>query len=80
LVLGSGGGIDVVTLLLWDYQAITAVEINPDFVDIVKEWEKYNGGIYNDHPRIRLVEGGGPILSEKHGQEVRSHPHVSADH
>ncbi len=59
LVLGSGGGIDVVTLLLWDYQRVTAVEINPDFVDIVKEWGEYNGDIYNDHPRVRLVEGEG---------------------
>jgi len=59
LVVGSGGGIDVVTLLLWDYQEITAVEINPDFIDIVRDWGEYNGGIYNDHPRIRLVEGEG---------------------
>jgi spermidine synthase len=59
LVLGSGGGIDVVTLLLWDYQEITAVEINPDFIDIVEDWGQYNGNIYNDHPRVRLVEGEG---------------------
>jgi spermidine synthase len=59
LVIGSGGGIDVVTLLLAGYADIDAVEINPDFIRIVKEQESYNGGIYTSNPRITLIEGEG---------------------
>lgn len=51
-VIGSGGGIDAVTLLLADYKHIDAVEINPEFIDIVREQKDYAGGIYSDHPRI----------------------------
>lgn len=59
LVLGSGGGIDIVTLLLFGYQDITAVEINPDFIDIVREYSTYNGGIYNNHPEIDIIHTEG---------------------
>jgi spermidine synthase len=51
-VIGSGGGIDVVTLLLADYKKIDAVEINPDFIRLVQDESEYNGGLYNGHPRV----------------------------
>ncbi len=65
LVIGSGGGIDVVTLLASDYQNITAVEINPDFISIVKEYGDYNGGIYNGHPAVNLVNQEGRSFIRK---------------
>jgi hypothetical protein len=58
-VIGSGGGIDAVTLLLVGYQQIDAVEINPDFIDIVKEHQSFTGAIYNDHPSIDLHQDEG---------------------
>lgn len=59
LVLGSGGGIDLATLLLFGYRDITAVEINKDFIDIVREYSGYNGGIYNNHPEITIIHTEG---------------------
>ncbi len=59
LVLGSGGGIDLVTLLLFGYRDITAVEINRDFIDLVREHSRYSGGIYDDHPEIDIIHTEG---------------------
>ena len=59
VVIGSGGGIDVVALLAADYKKITAVEINSDFIDIVKKYSAYNGDIYNNHPKVALVNQEG---------------------
>lgn len=55
LVIGPGGGKEVLTGLLMDVGEITGVEINPDFVDIVKEQERFNGGIYTDFPNVNIV-------------------------
>jgi predicted membrane-bound spermidine synthase len=55
LVIGSGGGIDVVALLANDFKKVTAVEINPDFIDIVRQYGDYNGNIYNNHPRVDVI-------------------------
>jgi spermidine synthase len=55
LVIGSGGGIDVVALLANDFKKVTAVEINPDFIDIVRQYGDYNGYIYNEHPRVNVI-------------------------
>lgn len=59
LIIGSGGGIDVVTAMINGYKNIDAVELNPDFIKIVQEQSDYNGGIYNGRPGIRLIEGEG---------------------
>jgi hypothetical protein len=66
VVVGSGGGIDVVTLLAADYKNIAAVEINSDFIDIVKKYGTYNGNIYNNHPNVTVFnqEGRTFIRSE----------------
>ncbi|MDT8299585.1 MAG: hypothetical protein RQ801_14860, partial [Spirochaetaceae bacterium] len=58
-VIGSGGGIDVVTLLLADYKKIDAVEINPDFIRLVRDESEYNGGLYNGHPRVTVYNDEG---------------------
>ena len=58
-VIGSGGGIDVVTLLVAGFDAIDAIEINPDFIDIVRESPQYTGGIYNNHPQVTVHETEG---------------------
>lgn len=58
-VVGAGGGIDVVTLLLAGFQSIDAIEINPDFVDLVQEQEDYAGPIYDDHERVTVHRAEG---------------------
>jgi len=58
-VVGSGGGIDVVTLLIAGFRSIDAIEINPDFIDLVRGQEDYAGPIYggNDQVTIHNAEG-----------------------
>lgn len=58
-IIGSGGGIDVVTLLAARYRHIDAVEINPDFIDVVRSRPEFTGGIYNDHPRVAVHQQEG---------------------
>ena len=69
VVIGSGGGIDVVTLLVAGYRNIDAVEINPDFIDVVREQTAYTGGIYNDHERISVHETEGRSFLRTTDQE-----------
>ena len=69
VVIGSGGGIDVVTLLAANYKKIIAVEINPDFVDIVKDYGSYNGDIYNNHPGVTVVNQEGRTFIRSANQQ-----------
>jgi spermidine synthase len=55
LIIGPGGGRDVVVALLGGVESITAVEVNPDIVQIVKDYEDFNGGIYTRIPNINVV-------------------------
>ncbi|HOT97714.1 MAG TPA: hypothetical protein PKZ83_11325 [bacterium] len=54
LVIGPGGGKEVLLGLLSGVEQITGVEINPDFVGIVKSHRDFNGGLYTDFPNIRI--------------------------
>lgn len=54
LVIGPGGGKEVLSGLLNGVQSITGIEVNPDFVDIVKEHSDFNGGIYTDFPNVKI--------------------------
>jgi hypothetical protein len=54
LIIGPGGGKEVVTGLINGVQRITGVEVNPDFVDIVKKYGGYNGGIYTNFPNVNI--------------------------
>ena len=55
LIIGPGGGMEVLFGLLADVKNITGVEVNQDFVDIVKEYRDYNGGIYSDFENVDIV-------------------------
>jgi len=55
LVIGPGGGKEVLTGLLDGINNITGIEINPDFVDIVKKHRSFNGGIYTDFPNVNIL-------------------------
>jgi len=55
LIIGPGGGKEVLISLLSGIRQITGVEINPDFVDIVKSHSKFNGGIYNKFSNVKIV-------------------------
>ena len=55
LIIGPGGGRDVVVALLGGVKQITAVEVNPDLVELVKKYEDFNGGIYTRLPNVKVV-------------------------
>jgi spermidine synthase len=62
LLIGPGGGLDVWFALHGNAQEITAVEVNPASVDIVREYAAYNGSLYA-HPSVRvLVDEGRSVL------------------
>ena len=55
LIIGPGGGRDVLVALLGGTQSITAVEVNPELVQIVKDYEAFNGGLYTRLPNVDVV-------------------------
>ncbi|NIS69349.1 MAG: hypothetical protein GTO12_10490, partial [Proteobacteria bacterium] len=59
LIIGSGGGKEVLISLLGGAKEVTAVEVNRDLVNLMKKYSDFNGGIYNGFPRVKvLVEEG----------------------
>lgn len=54
LVIGPGGGREILTGLVSGIGSITGVEINNDFVEIVKDESDYNGGLYTSFPNINI--------------------------
>src|SRR3972149_3858101 len=55
LIIGPGGGREVLLGLVNKVDNITAVEINKDFVEIVKDYRDYNGGIYTDFKNVDVI-------------------------
>ena len=61
LVLGAGGGMDVLQALYQDSEEIHAVELNPQVIELVSEdYGEFSGALY-DHERVQLhtAEGRG---------------------
>ncbi len=58
LIIGSGGGLDVLMALLGNAKKVDAVEINPSTVDAVNYFKDYSGDIYN-RPGVSLYNQDG---------------------
>lgn len=56
LVIGAGGGRDVLSALLFDQRSVTAVEINHDILDIVNNLLGDFTGHLDRDPRVTFVE------------------------
>lgn len=56
LLIGSGGGQDVLYSLAGRSKDITAAEINSSSIDAVKPFGDYNGNIY-DRPEVTVYSG-----------------------
>lgn len=67
LIIGSGGGRDVLIALMGGIKEVTAIEVNPDLIEIVENHSSYNGGIYSDLDNVELVvdEGRSYLRSQK---------------
>jgi len=59
LVIGPGGGRDILVALEAGVRAVTAVEVNPEFVELTREYSAYNGGIYTNVPTVQVSVGEG---------------------
>ncbi len=59
LIIGPGGGRDVLIALKAGFNHITAVEINPQIVELVRKYEDFNGGIYTRYPNVEVVVAEG---------------------
>ncbi len=55
LTIGPGGGRDILLALMGGVRKVTAVEVNEDLVDIVREYSWYNGGIYTGLDSVDVV-------------------------
>ena len=70
LVIGPGGGSDVLVALGSGSQSVTAVEMNPLMLRFVRHFGAEAGNLY-DHPQVRDHPLRGPQLPEPHRPHVR---------
>lgn len=60
LIIGAGGGRDVLTALTAKASQITAVEINPLIIDLMRsKFRDFTGGLYTDYANVRVVHADG---------------------
>ena len=55
LIIGPGGGRDILLVLMGGVEKVTAVEINRDIVDMVRSYSYFNGGIYTDLDNVTIA-------------------------
>ena len=58
LIIGPGGGLDVLLALLGGARDVTAVEVNAAAVRAVEQFADYNGGLYR-YRNVKVVVGEG---------------------
>jgi len=66
LVIGPGGGRDILIGEMAGVKHITAVEVNKGFVDIVRDYSDYNGGIYTTLPSVEIIIEEGRSFLKRH--------------
>jgi spermidine synthase len=55
LIIGVGGGRDVLTALAFKQRAITGIEVNPIIIDLLKnQYNEFSGQLYNN-PKVKLI-------------------------
>lgn len=65
LVIGAGGGREVLMALLAGSTSITAVEVDPGVVEAMQDFGEYNGNLYrNDKVRVIVGEGRAALARE----------------
>jgi len=59
LIIGPGGGREVIIGLVNGVKNITGVEINRDFVNVVNDYKNYNGGVYTNFNNVNIITNEG---------------------
>ena len=68
LIIGPGGGRDILLAVMGGVQNITAVEVNKDLVEMVSEYAGYNGHIYGGFDNVDIiVDEGRNFLKRQKG-------------
>jgi SAM-dependent methyltransferase len=69
LVLGAGGGRDVLTALALRSSGITAVEVNPLTIALLRgRFAAFTGGLYTNHPEVKVVRDDGRNFVRRAGE------------
>ena len=73
LIIGPGGGADVIAALYFGVKDITGVELNPIIAgDVMKRaFKEFNGGLYS-RPGVTVVAGEGRSFIRSHGTRYSS--------
>jgi len=68
LLIGPGGGRDILLALMGGVQEITGVEINKDLVDLVRQYSWFNGNIYTGLKNVNIIVGEGRNFLQRQGE------------
>ena len=81
LVIGPGGGRDLVSALVFGARRVDGVEINPIIAHdvMLDRFREYSGGLYARPARIDARRGR-PQLRAPHARALRRHPGVAGRH
>lgn len=55
LVIGPGGGRDILLARMAGFAHVRAVEVNPDLVQLVREQAAYNGDLFGGRPDVEIL-------------------------
>jgi hypothetical protein len=55
LLIGPGGGRDILLAIMGGVREIIAVEINKDLVDLVRRYSWFNGGVYTGLKNVNII-------------------------
>ncbi len=59
LVIGAGGGLDILSAVYQDSREIKAIELNPIIIDLMKNhYDEYSGELLN-RPEVSILQGEG---------------------
>ena len=59
LVIGAGGGLDILSAVYHDSKKIEAIELNPIVIDLMEErYDDYSGQLFN-RPEVTILQGEG---------------------
>ena len=80
LVVGVGGGRDILSALEFDQKSVTGVELNGDILRMTNgKYGDFTGHL-DRNPKVQLRQRRGAQLPHPHRQEVRHHPDLAHRH
>lgn len=69
LIVGPGGGRDILLALMGGVRRVTAVEVNNDLVDLVRKYSWYNGDLYGGLKNVDVVVGEGRNFLKRNNEK-----------